>query len=476
MKRLQEFTNIAGKYNPNIETHIRRVSKLPLPYTGNKKKILFQIYKVISNIDMEFNTIIDAFSGSSCFSMLMKLMGKRVISNDILTSSYLNSVAFVENPGIKLSDDEKSFLLNNNNPNKSTFVEDNYLGGSSTSRFSKFTLKECRHLDNFRANIDELCGLYRQSIGMSANAAVIMRLPFGNVDASVDVLKHRVKQEEHYGKLSKNHDRRIGIYYDDKLNLLFSKWFVKYLDDFTSGINSECAPEKIKRASFLVNLQQHILRDCMVQGRLNNGQSLAELDVRLSHPKNQSKNNWDRKSTEMDFHTKSGKCASGGTGGAPGQGLKWWTFSDINTDGSCVSTNMDVIDLLRMNIKADCIYFDPPYGGQSSDYATIYRFLEEYIYSEQLENLPHIQSASRFSKRANYEDNFIEMLTCAKYIPIWLFSYNDSSWKSIEYIWDMIRQFKTNVKVETLNDSYRYNYRKKQGREKRSIEYLIVAY
>ena len=70
----------------------------------------------------------------------------------------------------------------------------------------------------------------------------------------------------------------------------FDKWFRKYVKDFTEGINNNTELDaKIKRASFLANLQQHVLRDCMVEGRYHQGQALAELNVRLAHQKNQLK-------------------------------------------------------------------------------------------------------------------------------------------------------------------------------------------
>ena len=48
----------------------------------------------------------------------------------------------------------------------------------------------------------------------------------------------------------------------------------------------------------------------------------------------------------------------------------------------------DIIDLLESKlIVADLLYLDPPYGGSSSDYSTLYRFLEEYLYEDKLENL-----------------------------------------------------------------------------------------
>ncbi len=481
MKRMQKFTNEPDAYETSIDHHIRRIEKLPLPYTGNKKKILYHIHRAISKYGVKFNSVLDAFTGSASVALLFKMMGKSVVANDLLTSSYLNAVAFVENPGIRITPEEQEFLLCHQNPNKGTFVEDNYLGSQFRKdgqhcRFNKFTLKECQQLDNFRANIDELCGIHSQSLGLVANAAVVMRLPFGNVDASADIMSHRKKQQDAYGDKNKEgHDRRIGIYYDSDLNLNFDKWFRKYVTDFSKGNPRDICSEKIKRASFLANLQKHILRDCMVQGRLHHGQALAEVKVRLSHQKNQLKASWDNNgSTEMDFHTRAG---TGDTEGKPGQGFKWHSFSNLKTDGRCIGTNMNVVDLLESGVcdDLDCVYFDPPYGGQSSDYATIYRFLEEYIYSSPLEELPHLENSKMFVGKRQYESQFVRMLDASKRIPIWMFSYNDSSWEDIDYIVDILKQYKSNVVVEVLTNQYRYLYRKSQGRDENSSEYLIIA-
>lgn len=479
MDQIQEFGNEKDALIPSSFAAMKCIEKLPLPYTGNKKKLIYNLHDILKKHNISFNTVLDAFSGSGTVSFLFKMMGKKVLSNDLLTSSFMNSVAFVENPGIKLSQNEKEFLLKNENKNKYSFVEDNYLGleyrNGKTCRFNKFTLQECRYLDNFRANINDLCDRHLESLGMAANAAVVMRLPFGNVDQSNDILKHRIKQETHYGKESTKHDRRIGIYYDEEYNLNFNKWFTKYVSDFMGAVDASNTPSyemRIKRANFFANIQQHVLRDCFVGGRLNNGQILSEINPRLEHQKNQLKRHFTNGgSSEMNFLSQHGDQRR------PGEGLKWWTFADMPLPGSCLAVNMDVIDLLNSDFcKTDCVYFDPPYGGQSSDYATMYRFLEEYIYSDELENLPHIiRQSQRFCNKKHYEANFIEMLTAAKNIPIWMFSYNDSSWKGVDYIKDIIQQFKQSVVIEVLSSDYRYLYRKKQGRKSKSTEYLIIA-
>lgn len=477
MKIIQEFSDDPEELIPCGEIPIKRIEKLPLPYTGNKKKLAFHIHDAIARHDVHFESVLDAFSGSATMSFVFKHMGKRVLANDLLTSAYVNAVAFVENNKTRLSSEEKTFLLNHDNPNRTSFVRDNYLGvqyrqPGQVCRFNKFTAREADQLDNFRANIDELCNIEAQSLGLAANAAVVLRLPFGNMDASADIMSHRIKQSQQYGKGTKEHDRRIGIYYDDEMNLNFHKWFYKYVDDFMHGIKSAdtlMQDSKIKRATFLANVQQHVLRDCMVQGRMHNGQSLAEVDVRLGHQKNSLKGTWRTGgTTEMDFKTQSG---------FPGQGMKWWTFANAQASGQCLATNMDVTTLLKSGFcQVDCAYFDPPYGGQSSDYATMYRFLEEYIYGLPLEDLPHIQLyGHKFVHKRSYEQHFSEMLEHAKHIPIWLFSYNDNSWKDIDYITSLIRGFGRDVTVEVLNENYRYLYRKKQGRENKSSEYLLIA-
>lgn len=479
MERLQEFGDEKDAVIPSVQAAMKSIEKLPLPYTGNKKKLIYSIHDVLRKHNLKFETILDAFSGSATISFLFKMMGKQVLANDLLTSSYMNAVAFVENPGIKLTEEEKKFLLNNENPDKETFVEDNYLGTEfrpkgKTCRFNKFTLKECRHLDNFRANVNLLCNRYVEGISLAANAAVVLRLPFGNVDQSNDIMKHRLKQEKTYGKNSDNCDRRIGIYYDDEYNLKFNKWFDKYTKDFMKAGEAAQQPAdeiKVKRASFFANLQQHVLRDCFVGGRMHHGQVLAELDPRLDHQKNQLKRHFtNNDSSEMNFHTQQGEQRR------PGEGMKWWNFADLKMPGSCLAVNMDVIELLQSDFcKVDCAYFDPPYGGQSSDYATMYRFLEEYVYSDVLENLTHLNGSQRFTKKKSYEEHFIKMLEAAHRIPIWLFSYNDSSWNGIDHITNIIKQFRNNVVTEILSDEYRYLYRKKQGRKSQSSEYLIIA-
>lgn len=205
---------------------------MPFAYNGNKKKLIKIIYEHIKNV--QFNSIIDAFAGSCSMSLLFKYMNKEVHSNDALSLSYFASLALIENQDQILNNNEINNLLI---ANKKGFVYDNYLGNqwrTKECRFNKFTESECLFLDGFFDNLNNLDNDYKRKLAFIANAAVLFRLPFGSMDKSLDIMNNRVKQSKEYGKDSENHDRRIGIYYDENFNLNFQKWFVKYANNFNS--------------------------------------------------------------------------------------------------------------------------------------------------------------------------------------------------------------------------------------------------
>ncbi len=99
MPFLREFGNKKDELIVSGETLIKCISKLPLPYMGNKKKLLSQIHAVLLKHNIQFDTVLDAFSGSASVSLLFKMMGKKVISNDLLMCAYVKSVALIENSG-----------------------------------------------------------------------------------------------------------------------------------------------------------------------------------------------------------------------------------------------------------------------------------------------------------------------------------------------------------------------------------------
>ena len=55
----------------------------PSRYMGSKNKIIKHLYNTFKEID--FESVVDLFSGSSSVSYLLKSMGKKVISNDYMS-------------------------------------------------------------------------------------------------------------------------------------------------------------------------------------------------------------------------------------------------------------------------------------------------------------------------------------------------------------------------------------------------------
>jgi len=81
----------------------------------------------------------------------MKMLGKIVYSNDLLSSSYIYSLAYIENPGYILSDEEKEALL------EPVIVEEEPFLLTISDRFKeRFTESEIKFLRNINFNITKV--------------------------------------------------------------------------------------------------------------------------------------------------------------------------------------------------------------------------------------------------------------------------------------------------------------------------------
>lgn len=80
-----------------------------LRFMGNKYRLLPWIEQELSEID--FHSVLDAFSGSASVSYLFKSMGKKVYSNDFLNFPSILSRAVIENNSIIVSPGEIKMLL-----------------------------------------------------------------------------------------------------------------------------------------------------------------------------------------------------------------------------------------------------------------------------------------------------------------------------------------------------------------------------
>jgi len=111
--------------------------------------------------------------------------------------------------------------------------------------------------------------------------------------------------------------------------------------------------------------------------------------------------------------------------------------------------------------------------------------------------LDHIQKgAKRFIKKNGYQEHFEHLLSLCGKFPVWLTSYNESSYATLDLIVSTIknagkktvkvldipityqyRKGKSLVEVEkTINGKYGYDPDKGKTHLQRGTEYLILAY
>jgi adenine-specific DNA methylase len=450
---MNNMTGMFGELNKEREKEeiISSISKIPSNYVGSKRRLLRNIWDILHDNEIKFNSVFDAFSGSSMVSLLFKKMGKRVFCNDLMTSSAITAVCLLENESIPITNEDLRFLCFNNPKEKGTFVKDNYVG-----KF--FTEKECDFLDRYKTNISLLTG-DKFYCGLDIlNKATLASIPNSNFSVYGKDL----------AKIRSTHDQNKS-FWDEKWRDTTRKRRDENNEiKFPESINE--VKEKYKSAFSLFTIENHVSQNCFLGGRYYNGQILAKLEHRIKHAKSKGK--------EICDLTVSAE-----------------RFSDVITKGTqdCFVFNSDIIDLLSAkSIEADLLYLDPPYGSASSDDTSLYRFLEEYLYEDKLENLEHIQKGSkRFSQKKSYQEQFENLLSLSKDFKTWLISYNESSYANIDTIIATIKNAgKTNVVVSEVPITYQYRKGKNEvdidhykdnyfeaGHKytQRGIEYLILA-
>ena len=191
-------------FESKLSSVCNRVRSLRNPYVGNKSKILYYIIKTIKDEGIEYDSVLDLFSGSAYMSLAMKLMGKRVVSNDIMSSSCIYAKAFVENNDTALTDEDKKYLLENENGALDQF--------SFGDHEDKFEHDEILFLKRYRTNAMSLRHYYslteeffmKEAIAIACMQLYIMervfvggRLYNGQILARLD---HRIDHPRNHGK------------------------------------------------------------------------------------------------------------------------------------------------------------------------------------------------------------------------------------------------------------------------------------
>jgi DNA adenine methylase len=332
------------------------------PYTGNKRKLLVNLFSIIEKQGWEYSSFLDLFSGSGMVAATARHLGKSVTANDLSPYAYQNARFFLQAEK-ELDQDSIDIITNPDKFEGVEFVRKYYA--------DRFTPEEATFLDEIRKRID-------------------VYMPGGR-----------------------------------------------------------CGGQSIESTIALLSVLHYVMDHCFVGGRLNSGQVLAQLDHRISHQRNGGKS--------MSF-----------------KDIDW--LKPFITGPIGLATNEDAIDLIAkfnsMDVTHDIVYIDPPYGGNQSDYAAMYRFFNEYISIKRYEEdtSQFAEQSSRFVQTKGYDQQFCDLLEVTKKNPRLVFSYNDSSWCKIEDIVKAIKRFRSNVVVEEVDYSYGY-----RDQSNPAQEYIILA-
>ncbi len=125
-------------------------------YQGSKYKLQSWIKSNLQKLD--FETALDAFSGTSSISYIMKEMNKTVYSNDILKFNYYISKALIQNNSEQITkEDFNNIIQKKNNYKYATFIKD-------TFQDIYFLEEENEWLDIVIQNINQLENEHKQAM------------------------------------------------------------------------------------------------------------------------------------------------------------------------------------------------------------------------------------------------------------------------------------------------------------------------
>ena len=133
-------------------------------YMGSKRAILPQIMRELAKI--EFETVLDAFSGSACVSYELKRAGKQVVANDFLEFAHILARATIENDDARLDPRDIEKLLHPSEAND--FIQRNFTG-------LYFNEEDCAFLDNVYANLIEVDSELKRCVALAALCRACMK-------------------------------------------------------------------------------------------------------------------------------------------------------------------------------------------------------------------------------------------------------------------------------------------------------------
>lgn len=193
----------AVNYKPSV---LDRMSNFPaIRYMGSKNKLVPWIYDILNEI--EFNTALDAFSGSGVVSYLFKSMGKRVYSNDFLHFSSLMAKGLVENSDDTLMKEDIETLSSGD------FESEYFI--SKTFKDIFYNPKDLLFLDSISANIKKLKSPQKRALAYTALfRSCVKKQPRGVFTVSGDLERYDDGRRDLKLSLADHFHEQINIYND----------------------------------------------------------------------------------------------------------------------------------------------------------------------------------------------------------------------------------------------------------------------
>lgn len=343
-----------------INTHKELLENFPgTRYMGSKYKILPFLWNSIK--DLEFNSVLDAFSGSGCVSYMLKQKGLQVFSNDFMAFSSEITKALIENSTQKITDEDIKLLLKKNKK------ADNFI--SSTFEEIYFFKEDNIFLDNLRKNIDSLSSKEKKSIALASISRACMK------------------------KRPRGIFTYTGHRYDDgrrDLKLSLKDHFLENVESFNSAV-------------------------------FDNGK-------------------------------------------------KNISFNE---------------DIFKLDIKADLVYFDPPYltSKSDNDYTRRYHFVEGLVKNWEGLDIQYETKTKKFKKYSSPFDSIktvnqaLDCLFNKHKDSILVVSYSSNSIPAKEEMLELLKKYKKNVELKEIDYQYSIgNQNHKVGENANKVkEYLFIA-
>lgn len=328
-------------------------------YMGSKYKMLPFLWDSLK--DFEFNSALDAFSGSGCVSYMLKKKGIEVYSNDFMTFSSNITKALIENSSVTLDKNDIKLLLKKNTK-AGNFISKTFSGLYYEDDDNMF-------LDNLTQNIKLLQDPLKRSIALAAMTRACMK------------------------KRARGIFTYVGTRYDDgrrDLQLTLKEHFIENVEMFNVAV-------------------------------FNNGQN--------------------NKSFNQDIFT--------------------------------------------LDVKADLVYFDPPYltSKSDNDYIRRYHFVEGLVKNWEGVEIDYSTKTKKFKKypspfdsKATVNDALDKLFKKFK-DSILVVSYSSNSIPAKEEMIRLLKKYKKNITLKEIDYQYSFgNQNHKIGDNANKVkEYLFIA-